>query len=230
MSKYLSNQIFYRIPQHMRWTECLRLRCLYLSNNSSSNNNMPQLNNGSLAGLWQRSMKISGSSTKTWFFRLVLWKAPHLKLETEFWWRHLTTARCRSNGMPHVCRSLRHQQYSSSSNNLKSFFALQHLPKMVKVKFITIIQNLCLFIILSGKDMNKQMTRDWSIRGRSNANDYRDSNERSTPKSRDSKRRSRSTSRSPSRKRSRSPQSSPRRRTRVTPRYSVQIPKVSLDW
>ena len=87
-----------------------------------------------------------------------------------------------------------------------------------------------LFIFISGKDMNKQMTRDWSIRGRSNANDYRDSNERSTPKSRDSKRRSRSTSRSPSRKRSRSPQSSPRRRTRVTPRYSVQIPKFSLDW
>lgn len=83
-------------------------------------------------------------------------------------------------------------------------------------------------------DITKQTNRDWSIRGRQAANDYRES-DRLTPKSRDLRtreRRSRSNSRSPGRKRSRSPQSSPppRRRGRVTPRYSVQIPKVSLDW
>jgi hypothetical protein len=83
-------------------------------------------------------------------------------------------------------------------------------------------------------DMSKQANRDWSTRGRQTANDYRES-DRLTPKSRDIRpreRRSRSNSRSPVRKRSRSPQNSPppRRRNRVTPRYSVQIPKVSLDW
>ncbi|KAI9553319.1 hypothetical protein GHT06_021217 [Daphnia sinensis] len=82
-------------------------------------------------------------------------------------------------------------------------------------------------------DVSKQMNRDWSNRGRPATNDYRES-DRATPKSRDSRtreRRSRSNSRSPGRKRSRSPQNSPppRRRVRTTPRYSVQIPKVSLD-
>lgn len=82
--------------------------------------------------------------------------------------------------------------------------------------------------------IDKQSNRDWNLRGRSTlSNDYRDS-DRSTPKTREprarERRTSRSSSRSPTRKRSRSPQGSPRRRTRVVPRYSVQIPKFSLDW
>jgi len=77
----------------------------------------------------------------------------------------------------------------------------------------------------------KPPNREWSIRCRSAANDYRES-ERLAPKVRDCRtreRRSRSNSLSPSRKRSRSPHTSPRRRSRNVPRYSVQIPRVSLD-
>ena len=92
------------------------------------------------------------------------------------------------------------------------------------------------FTILSFTNLfaDKQSNRDWNLRGRSTTgNDYRDS-DRSNPKAREprtrERRASRSNSRSPSRKRSRSPQGSPRRRSRVVPRYSVQIPKVSLDW
>jgi len=80
-------------------------------------------------------------------------------------------------------------------------------------------------------DAVKQSNRDWSVRGRSVTNDYRES-DRLTPKVRDCRtreRRSRSNSQSPGRKRSRSPHTSPRRRSRNAPRYSVQIPKVSLD-
>lgn len=96
------------------------------------------------------------------------------------------------------------------------------------------LYNFLPYLFHSYKDATKQMNRDWSIRGRPTANDYRES-DRATPKIRDSRtreRRSRSNSRSPGRKRSRSPQNSPppRRRIRATPRYSVQIPKVSLDW
>ena len=92
--------------------------------------------------------------------------------------------------------------------------------------------NVISFWIGLNSEAAKQPSREWSNRARSTANDYRES-ERLAPKARDCRtreRRSRSSSLSPSRKRSRSPHTSPRRRSRNAPRYSVQIPRVSLDW
>ena len=130
---------------------------------------------------------------------------------------------------------------------------LQQPQKFQTVTMISSLGKLCEFLKKKQETHfryvdAKQPPRDWSIRSRPqeiSSGNYRESSDRCTPKIREilnsngnqrsrDRRVSRSPSRSPSRKRSRSPASSrsppPARRRRNVPRYSVQIPKVSLDW